>query len=154
LDDQSATASAAADHPANPVAAAPPLAEQLLGIARISDLEEMASGIAHELNQPLGAIVTFAQAGERMLQRPDAPLASVREVLQLISKEALAAGAGIRGMRQLFARGTMSKVRCSMTETLEELTPLLTALARQYRHEAGGPVRLDSSWTCSPSCPR
>ena len=46
------------------------LLERLLQIARISALEEMASGIAHELNQPIGAITTFAQAGKRMLDRP------------------------------------------------------------------------------------
>ena len=34
------------------------LLEQLLQVARISALEEMASGIAHELNQPIGAITT------------------------------------------------------------------------------------------------
>jgi len=42
---------------------------QLMEIARVSALAEMASGIAHELNQPLGAIATFSQAGERMLNR-------------------------------------------------------------------------------------
>lgn len=152
MNDQSATASAAADHPSRPSGAAPPLTEQLLGIARISDLEEMASGVAHELNQPLGAIVTFAQAGERMLQRPDAPLDSVREVLQLISKEALAAGAGIRRMRQLFARGAMTKVRCSMTETLAALAPLLTELARQYPRAAGGHMRVELE--LQPALPR
>jgi two-component system sensor kinase FixL len=40
-------------------------------IARASVLAEMASGIAHELNQPLGAIATFAQASERVLNRSD-----------------------------------------------------------------------------------
>jgi len=43
---------------------------QLMEIARSSALAEMASGVAHELNQPLGAIATFSQAGERMLNRP------------------------------------------------------------------------------------
>src|SRR5437868_5725644 len=40
----------------------PSLLDRLTTISRASALEEMASGIAHELNQPLGAIVTFAQA--------------------------------------------------------------------------------------------
>jgi len=131
------------EHTTGPAIAVPPLTEQLLGVARTAALEEMASGIAHELNQPLGAIVTFAQAGERILQRPDAPLTSVREVLQFISKEALAAGAGIQRMRQLFARGTLSKVRCSMADTLQELAPLLDSLASQYRREGGGQVRVE-----------
>jgi C4-dicarboxylate-specific signal transduction histidine kinase len=47
------------------------LLEQLMQVARLSALEEMASGIAHELNQPIGAIATFAQAAQRMLNRPE-----------------------------------------------------------------------------------
>jgi len=47
----------------------PALVSQLMEIARLSALTELASGIAHEINQPLGAIATFAQAGERMLNR-------------------------------------------------------------------------------------
>lgn len=58
------------------------LLQQLLSIARESALEEMASGMAHELNQPLGAVVTYAQAGERLLSRPEASLDKAREVLQ------------------------------------------------------------------------
>ena len=57
------------------------LLEQLLQVARISALEEMASGIAHELNQPMGAITTFAQAGKRMLKSPEPILGPAAEVL-------------------------------------------------------------------------
>jgi len=139
LDETGAVSSEAQDSSAGPAAVPTSLPEQLLEVARGVALEEMASGIAHELNQPLGAIVTFAQAGERILQRADAPLASVREVLQFISKEALAAGAGIQRMRQLFARDALSKTRCSMAKIIEELAPLLEPLATQAR----GTLELD-----------
>jgi signal transduction histidine kinase len=131
LNETGATSSATQDSSAGPAAVATSLPEQLLEVARRVALEEMASGIAHELNQPLGAIVTFAQAGERLLQRPDVPLASVREVLQLISKEALAAGAGIRRMRQLFTRDALSTTPCSMAEIIQELAPCLERLANK-----------------------
>jgi two-component system sensor kinase FixL len=78
------------------------LLEQLLQIAKISALEEMASGIAHELNQPIGAMATFAQAAERMLDRPEPMVQSAIEVLRHISQEALNAGKGIRRIRGLF----------------------------------------------------
>src|SRR5690348_15621301 len=65
------------------------LLEQLLQVARISALEEMASGIAHELNQPIGAITTFAQAGQRMLERPQPMIGQAADVLRHISNEAL-----------------------------------------------------------------
>src|SRR4051812_9463582 len=83
---------------------APALLDQLMAISRAAALEEMASGFAHELNQPLGAITTFAQAGERLLNRPDATLESAREILQLISKEAMSAAGGIQRIRRLFNR--------------------------------------------------
>jgi signal transduction histidine kinase len=108
----------------------PPLLDQLMAISRCSALEEMASGIAHELNQPLGAINTFAQAGDRLLSRPDASIESAREVFQLISKEALAAAEGIRRMRRLFTRDNIVKVPTAIDDVIRELTPALELLAR------------------------
>lgn len=131
-------------------AARPPLLDQLMAISRCSALEEMASGIAHELNQPLGAITTFAQAGERIVSRPDASLDSAREVFQLISKEALAAAEGIRRMRRLFNRDNMVKVSTAIEGVVRELTPALELLAneagiRLVVHIAGplAPVAID-----------
>lgn len=102
-----------------------------MAISRCSALEEMASGIAHELNQPLGAITTFAQAGERMLSQPNASLDSAREVFQLISKEALAAAEGIRRMRRLFHRDNIVRTPASIEEVVQELSPALELLASE-----------------------
>jgi C4-dicarboxylate-specific signal transduction histidine kinase len=109
--------------------APPSLLERLMTISRASALEEMASGIAHELNQPLGAIVTFAQAGERILAFPDGCMVSAREVFQLITKEVLAAAEGIRNMRRLFSRDDFNKEPCDIGQVLRELTPVLELLA-------------------------
>src|SRR5271154_2878193 len=76
--------------------------KQLLEIARSSALAEMASGVAHELNQPLGAIATFSQAGERMLNRPEPLVDRALEVFRQINLEALGAGEGINRIRRLF----------------------------------------------------
>ena len=116
---------------ASPATAAPALTEQLSSIASTVALQEMASGIAHELNQPLGAIVTFAQAGERLLKRPDATLDSACEVLQLIGKEALAAAEGIRRMRRLFQRDALPKSPCAMGEVVREMRAVLEWLVAQ-----------------------
>jgi signal transduction histidine kinase len=109
--------------------------EQLMAIARASVLEEMASGIAHELNQPLGAIATFAQTGERMLNRPQPMVAEALQVLRQISSEAMGAGAGIRTIRRLFNRETPNKQARDVCELLEEVAPLLNALARRAQVE-------------------
>jgi signal transduction histidine kinase len=109
----------------------PTLLERLVSISRTSALEEMASGIAHELNQPLGAIVTFAQAGERILNRPDASIADAREVFELIGKEALGAAEGIRNMRRLFSRDNFAMKPRDIGAVLREVTPVLQLLAPQ-----------------------
>jgi len=113
------------------------LLEQLMQIARVSALEEMASGFAHEINQPIGAIATFAQAGQRMLAAPQPAVDGASEVLEHISTEALHAGEGIRRIRGLFAARESEAVTCPLGDVLEELRPVLELLA-----ERGG-VQLD-----------
>lgn len=105
------------------------LLEQLMQIARISALEEMASGFAHELNQPIGAIATFAQAAERMLARPEPMTSAAADVLKHISTEALNAGQGIRRIRKLFDDGTVARAVYALPEILTELVPVLELLA-------------------------
>ena len=105
------------------------LLEQLLQVARISALEEMASGIAHELNQPIGAITTFAQAGQRMLERPEPMVGPAAEVLRHISNEALNAGEGIRRIRSLFHGHHAERTACNPADVIAELLPILELLA-------------------------
>lgn len=119
--------------------AANDMMQQLMEIARASVLEEMASGIAHELNQPLGAIATYAQTGERMLNRPEPMLAEAIQVLRQISTEALGAGAGIRTIRRLFNREAPNMQRRAMGDVIHEVFPLLKAVADR----AGGALSLD-----------
>lgn len=126
------------DGPAVPVEAGPVapadaatarLLEQLMQIARTSALEEMASGFAHELNQPIGAIATFAQAAERMLSRPEPMTPAALDVLRHISNEALNAGQGIRRIRKLFNDAAGPRSVCAMADVLAELLPVLELLA-------------------------
>src|SRR5450631_4690995 len=103
---------------------------RLLEIARISALAEMASGIAHELNQPLGAIATFAQAGDRLLNRPEPQVTRALDVFRQINSEALGAGEGIRRIRRLFDQDEIKRSRAQMSEVIEELSPVFEMLAQ------------------------
>lgn len=107
------------------------LLARLLDVARASALEEMASGLAHELNQPLGAIATYSQAAERMLSKSPPMVEAAADVLRQISKEALGAGDGIRRIRRLFNREAVQKQRCSIGAILFELQPLLRILGER-----------------------
>jgi C4-dicarboxylate-specific signal transduction histidine kinase len=105
------------------------LLEQLLQVARMSALEEMASGIAHELNQPIGAITTFAQAGQRMLERPEPMIGQAAEVMRHISHEALNAGEGIRRIRSLFHGHHAERTDSDLADVIAEVMPVLELLA-------------------------
>jgi two-component system sensor kinase FixL len=114
--------------------------KQLMEIARASALAEMASGVAHEINQPLGAIATFAQAGERMLNRPDPMVGRALDVFRQINLEALGAGEGIQRIRRLFEQELPKRTRCRITELIVELRPVLDILALRIK----GSVRVDA----------
>ena len=102
---------------------------QLMEIARIAALAEMASGLAHELNQPLGAIATFAQAGDRLLSRPEPLVTRAADVFKQISKEALCAGDAIKRIRRLYTNELSDSDRCQMTELVDQIRPIIDAVA-------------------------
>ena len=108
---------------------------QLMEIMRISTLAELASGIAHELNQPLGAIATYAKAGERMLNRPEPLISQTSEVLRQISHEALGAGDGIRRIRRIFDQDESLRARCQIPDLVRELQPVLEMLTQRIQGE-------------------
>jgi len=125
-----------------PAAGAPAshtLINQLMEIARISLLAELASGIAHEINQPLGAIATFSQAGERMLSREPPMVGQALEVLRQIHHEAMNAGEGIRRIRRLFEQDETARMRCHLPELIAELHPVLDMLVQHI----GGRLQID-----------
>jgi C4-dicarboxylate-specific signal transduction histidine kinase len=119
----------------------PSLMLRLMEIARISALAEFGSGFAHEINQPLGAIATYAKAGERMLDRPAPLIAETIEVLRQINHEALSAGEGIRRIRALYIQDESTRSPCLIPELIQELRPVLETYARQVR----GVLRVESA---------
>jgi C4-dicarboxylate-specific signal transduction histidine kinase len=111
-------------------AGAEAILNRLMELSRSAALAEMASGIAHELNQPLGAIATFSQAGDRLLNRPEPMVSRARDVFQQINTAALNAGEGIRRIRRLFDYAEPTCSRCQMSDLVSEVVPALQALAR------------------------
>jgi PAS domain S-box-containing protein len=74
---------------------------QLAYVTRVTTLNEMVASIAHEVNQPLSAIITNAQAGLRWLSKDGASLDEVQNALQRIVADADRASAIIHGIREL-----------------------------------------------------
>jgi signal transduction histidine kinase len=68
---------------------------------RLTTMGEMAAGLAHEINQPLGAIVNYAQGSSRRLRSNPSAVDAVLPVIDDIAAEALRAGEIIRRLRSL-----------------------------------------------------
>jgi two-component system sensor kinase FixL len=74
--------------------------ERLTHVGRLSTMGEMASGLAHELNQPLTAITAYAQAATRMCER-EIDIDDLRRILDNIAGQSLRAGSVIARMRDM-----------------------------------------------------
>jgi two-component system, LuxR family, sensor kinase FixL len=106
--------------------------ERLTRVAHFATLGEMAAGVAHELNQPLTAITTYARACERHLDHAPPDFGEVREAVREIGAEGLRAGEIIRRLRQL-VRGDASEPRITdINQLVGELRVLIAADARAH----------------------
>ena len=85
------------------------LLEQFSHVSRTNTVGEMASGLAHELNQPLGAIANYAEGCLVALSAPAPPLDDVRAALEKLLATSLRAGAIVKRIRQFVTRGSTSR---------------------------------------------
>lgn len=107
---------------------------ELARLARLNELGEMASTLAHELNQPLAAIANYTQGCVRFLgDLDDSAAGRIREALEEAAKQALRAGGIIRHLREFVTRGeTEMKL-----ETVRKLVEEAGALALVGSREQG-----------------
>ena len=103
------------------------LREQLAHVTRVTTMGELTASLAHELNQPLTAIVSNAQAGERFLAAPSPPLAEVREILDDIVADGQRAGKVIRRLRGLLKKGKFEFAPLDLNEVIGEVVMLAGA---------------------------
>ncbi len=101
------------------------LQSELVHISRLTAMGEMASTLAHELNQPLSAISNYLKGSRRLLSDgPDEKTAMLRDAMDKAADQAMRAGQIIRRLRDFVARGESERRVESITKLVEEASAL------------------------------
>jgi signal transduction histidine kinase len=107
----------------------------LAHVSRVTSLGELTALIAHEVNQPLGAIVTNGQACLRLLARESPDLNKSREVVERMISDGLRASEVITRTRALLKKRSAEKALLHVNEIIQEVIALTsTELATSEIH--------------------
>ncbi len=117
------------------------LQSELLRASRLSAMGQMASALAHELNQPLTAVINYVQACRRMLGSGDGGRERLLETMDKAVSQANRAGQIIHHMRQFMQKGETEREVESINTLIEEAS----ALALVGAKEKGVLVRMELS---------
>lgn len=106
--------------------------DRIAHYGRISTMGEMAAGIAHEVNQPLTAIATYAQACQRLIASGNAEQGDISAALEQISAQALRAGEVIRRLRSFVKNREVRREPIEANRLLEDVQTLAQTDARHH----------------------
>ena len=101
------------------------LQSELVHMSRLTAMGEMASALAHELNQPLAAIANYMKGSRRLLEnRQDQGLNALRDAMEKAADQALWAGDIIRRLRDFVSRGESERCVEDVKKLIEEASAL------------------------------
>ncbi len=98
---------------------------ELTHAMRLATIGELAASIAHEINQPLGAILSNADAAELLLEKTPSDLTQVRQILADIRRDDLRASEVIRHMRALLRKRELTLTPIDLNESVNAVANLL-----------------------------
>jgi PAS domain S-box-containing protein len=98
---------------------------EVMHLARVATMGELSGALAHELNQPLTAILSNAQAAQRFLAKPEVDLQELGEILQDIVDEDKRAGEIIRRLRRLFDKRSSEHHNVDINEVVLKVLHIL-----------------------------
>ena len=101
--------------------------DELAHMSRVVAMGELATTIAHEINQPLTAILSGAGATRRLLAADEPDLAKLDEAQQMIVESATRAGKIIRRQFDFLRRGEVKKAPVAMNELIRNIEPVIRA---------------------------
>jgi C4-dicarboxylate-specific signal transduction histidine kinase len=97
---------------------------ELVHVTRVTTLGELAASIAHEVNQPIAATLTNAEAALRFLRFDPPELDEVREALEWIVRDAARAGAVVQRIRNLVKKAPLPDDRVDINVVIQEVIGL------------------------------
>jgi signal transduction histidine kinase len=106
---------------------------ELAHASRLAIAGELTASIAHEINQPLGAILSNVSAAELMLGSGTNDLNEVRQILGDIHRDNLRASEVIRRLRTLLAKHEVERRVIDLNESLADMATILRAEAQRRR---------------------
>ncbi len=99
--------------------------EEIAHMGRVATMGELSASLAHELNQPLTAILSNAQAALRFLASDRADLDEIREILNDIVADDRRAGKVIARLRSLFRKGDCKKESVDINKLIKDVISLI-----------------------------
>jgi len=108
------------------------LQNELVHMSRLTALGEMASALAHELNQPLSAIANYLKGSKMLLKRDEVSDSRIVDAVGRAATEALRAGDIIRRLRDFVARGETERAVESLPKLVEEASALALVGAKEH----------------------
>jgi C4-dicarboxylate-specific signal transduction histidine kinase len=104
---------------------------ELARVTRMSTLSTLAASISHEVNQPLAAVVTNADACMMWLTLEPPNLEEARAAVDAVAREGTRASDVVRGIRAMFAKTTPEKTMLDVNELIREVGALMQNQARR-----------------------
>ena len=101
--------------------------QEVAHLSRVAMLGELSGSLAHELNQPLTAILSNAEAARRFLSQQPANLQEVKEILDDIVRDDHRAGEVIRRLRMLFRKGELQLNDTDINQTIRDVLKLVNS---------------------------
>jgi signal transduction histidine kinase len=103
--------------------------KELAHVNRFSTAGELTATIAHEINQPLGAILTNTETAQAMLKSRNPDLAELSEILGDILRDDQRASEVIRRLRSLMKKAPFDPIELDLNDVVRETVDFLSALA-------------------------
>lgn len=115
---------------------------------RLNSLGEMASMVAHELNQPLSAILNFLEAARSVLSRPQPDHDKILKFMSSAEAQAERAADVIRRLRTLMSRDTGFHAEANLDDVVAEVMPILQINARELNADIVVCIPRDACTRC------